>query len=888
MTPINFHKKEKPLTSLVGMGGGAAGMANAGGAAEKVYMEDVFSTYLYKGNGGTSTITNGIDFAGKGGMVWCKSRGTSENNNLWDTVRGVENNLTSNTNTQQGSIAGVTAFNSNGFTLGSEFQNNQNNITNCSWSFRKSKGFFDIVTWEGNATSGRQLPHNLGCVPGMVIVKQTDGTQDWTVYHRDTGAGSKLKLNTSDATGSTSSWNSVVPTSTYVELGSNEAVNQTGKNYVAYLFAGGASDEAGAARSVEFSGSNELSLADSADWNLGTTFTIEAWIKIDTINNYNCIIAQAVGSGNNWYMSVNQSSNTTNGYMQFYDFDGGETINSAQYSIIYGQWTHVAIVNNAGTAQWYINGIPSGNSGSLNVAGGSLGVSIGSQGGSYKFDGKISNLRLVKGGDGAVYTSAFRPPTAGLTNITDTKLLCCNKNTVTGSTVTPGTISESGSPTSSIDTPFDDPNGFKFGENEDQGVVKCGRYIGNGDADGPEVYLGWEPQWILIKHNSGENWVQFDSMRGVVSDDKDIFLVPNSNASEDYGGWWLDFIDFTSTGFKIKSNYNIVNQNNGEYLFLAIRRPDGLVGKLPEAGTDAFNVVYGNSSSIIPNFPSNFPVDMGIYKQPATAYSWYLHTRLVGPYNLKTDSNAAQAPSPPGDGDAKFDCNAGWGKFGYNTDKASWMWKRYAGFDVVTDKGDGGTTKQIAHGLGVVPEMIWRKNRDNSVDKWQVYHMGLNGGTNPYLYRLYLNDSNAEMPDQWTWTNAPTDTYFTVGANGAVNRNTDDFVTMLFASVDGISSVGSYSPSSSSTTVTCGFQPRFVIVKAMTKDNTWSVADSLRGMTAGNDPALALNENWENDKYGGADWIDVSATGFTVNSTGGVGTADANSNGETYLYYAHA
>ena len=110
---------------------------------------------------------------------------------------------------------------------------------------------------------------------------------------------------------------------------------------------------------------------------------------------------------------------------------------------------------------------------------------------------------------------------------------------------------------------------------------------------------------------------------------------------------------------------------------------------------------------------------------------------------------------------------------------------------------------------------------------------------------------------------------------------------MLFTSVDGISSCGTYAPSSSSTTVTCGFQPRFVIVKAITKDNTWSVADSLRGMTAGNDPALALNENWENDKYGGADWIDVSATGFTVNSTGS-GTADANSNGETYIYYAHA
>ena len=883
MTPINFHKKEKPLTSLVGMGGGAAGMANAGGGSSKTYMEDVFSTYLYKGNGGTSTITNGIDFAGKGGMVWCKSRGTSENNNLWDTVRGVENNLTSNTNTQQGSIAGVTAFNSNGFTLGSEFQNNQNNITNCSWSFRKSKGFFDIVTWEGNATSGRQLPHNLGCVPGMVIVKQTDGTQDWTVYHRDTGAGSKLKLNTSDATGSTSSWNSVVPTSTYVELGSNEAVNQTGKNYVAYLFAGGASDEAGAARSVEFSGSNELSLADSADWNLGTTFTIEAWIKIDTINNYNCIIAQAVGSGNNWYMSVNQSSNTTNGYMQFYDFDGGETINSAQYSIIYGQWTHVAIVNNAGTAQWYINGIPSGNSGSLNVAGGSLGVSIGSQGGSYKFDGKISNLRLVKGGDGAVYTSAFRPPTAGLTNITDTKLLCCNKNTVTGSTVTPGTISESGSPTSSIDTPFDDPNGFKFGENEDQGVVKCGRYIGNGDADGPEVYLGWEPQWILIKHNSGENWVQFDSMRGVVSDDKDVFLIPNSTAAEDYGGWWLDFIDFTPTGFKIKSNYNIVNQNNGEYLFLAIRRPDGYVSKPPEAATEVFTMdASGTGVNAIPAYDSGFPVDYALEKNPTgTSWGWFSSSRLTGNSFLATQN---QDDEQSGSGDYVWDSNVGCIKGTWTAPFMAWMWKRSAGFDVVAYEGVGGG-QTLSHSLGKVPEMIWIKNRNYaSGEPWTVGHKGLNGGTNPWEYWLSLNQTDAEQDNSGSFNDvAPTATNFTVGNDRRVDYSGNDYIAMLFASVDGISKLGSYSGSGSNQTIELGFTPRFFMCKARTQSQStfWAVFDSVRGISSGTTPRLALNSSGSNDN---GSYVEATASGITLNT----GYYYQNEAGYNYIYYAHA
>ena len=79
MTPINFHKKEKPLTSLVSMGGGAAGMAHAGGV-DKTYVEDLFHTQVFK----TTTInadykvTNSIDNSGEGGLVWYKDRlGTS-------------------------------------------------------------------------------------------------------------------------------------------------------------------------------------------------------------------------------------------------------------------------------------------------------------------------------------------------------------------------------------------------------------------------------------------------------------------------------------------------------------------------------------------------------------------------------------------------------------------------------------------------------------------------------------------------------------------------------------------------------------------------------------------------------------------------------------------
>ena len=62
-------------------------LQGAGGASkEKVYVDDLFSTYVYNGTGSAQTITNGIDLSGEGGMVWIKSR-TKKNHILCDTER---------------------------------------------------------------------------------------------------------------------------------------------------------------------------------------------------------------------------------------------------------------------------------------------------------------------------------------------------------------------------------------------------------------------------------------------------------------------------------------------------------------------------------------------------------------------------------------------------------------------------------------------------------------------------------------------------------------------------------------------------------------------------------------------------------------------------------
>jgi len=205
------------------------------------YIEDVFSTYLYTGTSGSNTITNGIDLSTKGGLVWVKSRsGASSGSNhiLQDTVRGANKQLRSNTTGAEGSDAVNWAFNSSGFSMNTSISYLNDSGTNyASWTFREQAKFFDVVTYTGTG-SNTTIAHNLGSVPGCIIVKRTDTTADWQVYHRSLANTQYLVLNdtAAAATGATR-WNSTTPTSTVFSIGTDTTVNASGGTYVAYLFA---------------------------------------------------------------------------------------------------------------------------------------------------------------------------------------------------------------------------------------------------------------------------------------------------------------------------------------------------------------------------------------------------------------------------------------------------------------------------------------------------------------------------------------------------------------------------------------------------------------------------------------------------------------------------
>jgi hypothetical protein len=231
-----------PILASLGAGAiGAYRMFRGGAAPIPNYIEEVFSTYLYTGTGSSQTITNGIDLSGKGGLVWIKSRSAGFLSNvLTDTVRGntkvVYSNLTA---PQDTTSAGITSFNSNGFSLGVNSNFNEPPETFVSWTFREQAKFFDVVTYTGTG-SARTVAHNLGSVPGCIIVKRTDSeaADNWQVYHRSLNNTQFLNLNTQFAVSSAGDrWNSTTATDTVFSVGTQTTVNASGGTFVAYLFA---------------------------------------------------------------------------------------------------------------------------------------------------------------------------------------------------------------------------------------------------------------------------------------------------------------------------------------------------------------------------------------------------------------------------------------------------------------------------------------------------------------------------------------------------------------------------------------------------------------------------------------------------------------------------
>ena len=290
-----------------------AAAGSAGG--DNLFVEDVFSTFLYAGTGSSLAINNGLDLSGEGGLMWIKGRDGAYYHKWYDTERGIQYAIESNTtDANQTEAQGVTAVGSSGFTLGTDGNTNSSGAAMSSWSFRKAAGFCDIVTYTGNGQTSQTISHNLGSTPKMMIMKCTTHVTEWYVYHASLGANNFLQLHsTVYAQAYTGAFNNTAPTDTQFTVGNDSAINASGRTYVAYLFGDDAifgedGDEQickmGTA-TLGGSGTGEVSI------NLGfepqfvllkTSAVSENWLLVDTMNG-----APVFPSSQN-YLSPNTSS----------------------------------------------------------------------------------------------------------------------------------------------------------------------------------------------------------------------------------------------------------------------------------------------------------------------------------------------------------------------------------------------------------------------------------------------------------------------------------------------------------------------------------------------------------------------------------------------------
>jgi len=200
-------------------------------------------------------------------------------------------------------------------------------------------------------------------------------------------------------------------------------------------------------------------------------------------------------------------------------------------------------------------------------------------------------------------------------------------------------------------------------------------------------------------------------------------------------------------------------------------------------------------------------------------------------------------------------------------------------FDEVCYTGNG-TTQDISHNLGVVPEMMIAKRR-NVAGSWVVYTTTTGNGS---ILELSSTGAVQTSAPQWN-TTTPTASVFSLGTSSSANASGSTYVWYGFATCAGVSKVGSYTGTGTTLQVNCGFTggSRFVMIKRTDSTGDWYFWDSARGIIAGNDPYLLMNSNAT--EVTNTDYIDTYSAGFEISSTA---PAAINASGGTFIFLAIA
>jgi hypothetical protein len=268
-----------------------------------------FNTLLYTGNDADDRNITGVGF--NPDWVWIKKRNNAAGGVISDTVRGAGKVLySSETNAEGSESASFVSFDSDGFTISQDagVGLNVNSHTYVAWNWKAGTSFtndasstgigtidssgsvsdaagFSIVSYTGTGSAGT-LKHGLNSVPSMIIVKNRDSATNWYCYHKSLGAGYEILLNSTNASDTTSQWNSTEPTSSVFSLGNSSFTNGSGNSIIAYCFA----EKKGYSKFGSYTGNG------NADGPFVYTGFRPAWL----------MIKQSSGAGNDWLIYDNK------------------------------------------------------------------------------------------------------------------------------------------------------------------------------------------------------------------------------------------------------------------------------------------------------------------------------------------------------------------------------------------------------------------------------------------------------------------------------------------------------------------------------------------------------------------------------------------------------
>jgi hypothetical protein len=876
-----------------------------------------FNTEIYTGAGAASSVT-GLGFSPS--LIWGKNRNANEPHWIYDTLRGPNKLLESNSTIASTTVSNrLTGFESDGFTIGgSDGSINGSGVDYVAWAWKAddNESTIEEVTEDADAIAVYKFESNANDVTGNHNGTATDVTYVSGKFNNAAdfnNTSSKVVIGTQSSvipSGSTG-----VSFSFWVYLDSVD----TSSNYDHWFI--GQENYGGSFQDGEFS----IRLYEGKVYtDYGQSSTIYRQRKATTVLStgqwYHIVATYDTSNPNITEVYLNGSletiSNltsggtfTTNSLMQNSNnisIGGGPTftdgkidqfriydkvLNAASVTNLYNETVAQNSTLNIGTKQ-------SNSAIAIVSANANAGFSISQA----TFAGKgiiphglsqAPEMVLLKGVDSAedwqVYHSANG--TGKYLKLNTNAAVATRANSFSSVTATTVTNQWTSANVKWIMYSFHSVSGYS----------KFGTYTGNGSATGPSVTTGFKVDWLMIKRIDGSNsWAIHDSRR-VSANPKNEELFANLNDAENE----FDAVDFLSNGFQIKNTNNVYNASSASYLYWAVAK------NVPSNTTLANSfktVTYSGTGNVQSITGTGFRPDFVWLKGRTRAEDSGLFDTVRVPNEwLRSSTTDAQNNFSGNYGVSSFDSDGftiGTGSAINNNGSTfvGWAWKAgntwqsnldgsipstvnantANGFSIIKYTGDGSTSKTVGHGLSSAPEMVFVKRLDSSADwyVWATPVMSITGSTSDYIV---LNSSAAKVTaasvtNLWGG-NVPSATTIGVGDSSGSNASGGEYIAYCWHSVSGYSKIGSYTGNGSTQSITgLGFQPDWLIIKQTNASNAWRIFDSVRGLSS--PQTLYANLNYGEDSESNT-VSSFDSDGFTMGSQQSV-----NDSGDTYIYMA--